>query len=178
MYPDGEVDNLHCGSCKFFGHVGAGHTPCRKRIDHVTVRFTHPWFKIYDCHQFTGVICADFEPAEPCVFLARTWRGFDYYWPRFVEQWRNGRPVREVLFTLDGNTKVSYIVKAEYFIYGDKLFVDGKLNAHARRFCVRDRSSPTGYRLVTQPWNPQNDPQTEGERIRAEILDRRRENIT
>lgn len=51
----------------------------------------------------------------------------------------------------------------------------GKLNAHARQFYVVDRRSPIGYRLVTQPWDPFAQPQTEGERIRAEILSRRKE---
>lgn len=176
MYPDGEVDCLHCGSCKFFGHVGPGHTPCQKRIDHVTVRFAHPWFKTYDRNQFTGVICSDFEPAERCVYLARTWRGFDYYWPRFLDQWGSGQgKTGSVAFTLDGNTKVRYHVKTEYFVFGDKLFVDGKLNAHERMFYVVDRRSPIGYRLVRQPWDPLAQPQTEGERIRAEILSRRKE---
>lgn len=99
----------------------------------MTVRFAHPWFKTYDCNQFTGVICSDFEPAERCVYLARTWRGFDYYWPRFLDQWGSGQgKTGNVAFTLDGNTKVRYHVKTEYFVYGDKLFVDGKLNAHER----------------------------------------------
>lgn len=176
MYPDGEVNCLHCGSCKFFGHVGPGHTPCQKRIDHVTVRFACPWFKSYDCNQFTGVICSDFEPAERCVYLARTWRGFDYYWPRFLDQWGSGQgKTGSVAFTLNGNTKVRYFVKTEYFVYGDKLFVGGKLNAHARQFYVVDRRSPIGYRLLTQLWDPFAQPQTEGERIRAEILSRQKE---
>lgn len=172
MYPDGEVDNLHCGNCKHFGHVGPGRTPCRKRIDHETVRFAKPWFKTYDCNQFTGVVCSDFEPAERCVFIARTWRGFDYYWPRFVEQW--GAP-RYIPFTLDGNEKVNYHVKTEHFVFGDRLFVAGRLNAYERQFYVQDRSSPVGYRLVTQPWDPLAIPRTEGELIRAEILSRRKE---
>lgn len=66
-------------------------------------------------------------------------------------------------------------MKTEYFVFGDKLFVDGRLNAHERMFYVVDRHSPIGYRLVRQPWDPLAQPQTEGERIRAEILSRRKE---
>lgn len=169
MYPDGEVDHLFCGSCKHFGHNSPGHTPCRKRIDHETVKFAVPWFKSYDCNQHSGVICSEFEPSSLCRFLAQTWRGFDYYWPRFVEQW--GAP-RYIAFTLSGNTKVRYHVRTEDFVFGN-LFVDGRLKAYERVFYVQDRKSPIGYRLVTEPWAPVAIPQPAGERIRAEILRRR-----
>lgn len=168
MYPDGEVDNLHCGSCRHFSYT----SPCQKRIDHKTVKFAVPWFKTYDCNQFSGVVCSDFEPSRSFVFLDKTWRGFDYYWPRFVEQW--GAP-KYIPFVLDGNTKIRYHVKTEHFVFGDKLFVNGKLNAYERQFYVPSRKSMIGYRLVTQPWDPLDQPQTEGENIRAEILSRRKE---
>lgn len=171
MYPDGEVDRLYCGDCRHFGHSSPGHTPCRKRIDHETVRFAQPWFKSYDCNQRSGVICSEFEPSGLYVFLARTWRGFDYYWPRFVEQW--GAP-RYIPFTLDGNTKVRYHVRTANFVFGN-LFVGDRLNAYERTFYVRDNKSPFGYRLVTQPWDPLAPPATEGESIRAEIMRRRKE---
>lgn len=171
MYPDGDVDRLYCGDCKHFGHTGPGHTPCQKRIDHTAVRFAIPWFKCYDCNQHCGVVCSEFEPSGLYKFLAQTWRGFDYYWPRFVEQW--GVP-RYMAFTLDGNTKVRYHVRTEDFVFDD-LFVDGKLKAYERIFYVRDSRSPYGYRLVTEPWDPLASAQTDGERIRAEILRRRKE---
>lgn len=172
MYPDGEVDRLYCGNCKHFGFDSPGHTPCRKRIDHVTVRFAVPWFKGYDCRQFTGIVCSEFEPSGLYRFLAQTWRGFDYYWPRFVEQW--GAP-GYMAFILNGNTAVRYRVRAEDFVFGN-MFVDGKLNAYERTYYIRTQASPTGYQLVTEPWDPTAEvTQTPGERIRAEILRRGKE---
>lgn len=148
MYPNGDVDCLHCGNCKFFG---THKSPCKKRIDHEKVKFAKPWFKTYDFNQYSGVICSDFEPAERCVFLCKTWQGFDYYWPRFVEQW--GAP-RYMSFILDGNEKIRYHVKTENFVFGKDLFVNGKLNAYERMYYVRDKKSPIGMRLITEPCNP------------------------
>lgn len=153
---DEDVDNLHCGDCKYFGFDSPGHTPCQKRIDHKTVRFSVPWFKSYDCNQHIGVICSEFEPKSVYKSIFQTWRGFDYYWTRYVEQWNTPRYMS---FILDGNKKIRYNVKTEDFVFGN-LFVDGKLNAYERVYCVLDRKSPIGWRLVQEPWNPTESTQT------------------
>lgn len=153
MYPDGEVDNLHCGDCKYFRHdIPGKSTPCRKRIDHVKIRFATPWFQCYDCNQYSGVICSDFEPSGWYKFLASTWKGFDYYWPRFVEQWQ---PLRYVAFILDGNKAVRYHVKLEDFVFGTMFDEDGRLKAYERQFYLKSRASPIGSVLMTEVWNPE-----------------------
>lgn len=144
MYEDGDVDNLHCGHCKYFAHIN--HNPCTKRIDHVHIRFATPWFKSYDCNQFSGVICSDFEPSNNCKFLKETWIDFETYWSRFKEQWY---PPRYVSFILDGNKKIRYRVLLEDFVYG-RMMVDGRINAFERCFMRRTKKSPWGYELVVQ----------------------------
>lgn len=143
MYNE-EVDNYTCGCCKYFHNC--------KRIDHETVRFAQPWFRSYDHNQFSGIVCSDFEPAEFCVHACKVWVDFDYYWPRYVEQWLPYKDTNKlVYFTLHGDTSIRYGVPLMDFVNGT--MIEGNtLKAVIKKYYKQTRSG-TGYKLIREEIN-------------------------
>lgn len=137
-----EVEHYYCGSCKYFHNC--------KRIDHVTIKFAVPWFKSYDKNQFHGCICADFEPAKWHIHAYQTWKGFDYYWPRYIEQWLPyGNTNKLVYFTLHDDTSVRYGVPLMDFVNGT--MVHGNvLKAVEKMYYKRTTKTPYGFKLVRE----------------------------
>ena len=111
-----EVDNYHCGNCRYFRVDADISESLCKRIDHKSVKFYTPWFKAYDCNQGSGVICSDFSPAAWCVHAVKEWNGFDVYWRNYVDQWL-GRTDKTISFFVNGDTSVSYQVPLMDFVY-------------------------------------------------------------
>jgi hypothetical protein len=140
-----DVEHYHCGDCEFFHSC--------KRIDHANVKFAVPWFKSYDKNQFSGIICSDFCPAQWNVYAHKNWNGFEYYWPRYVEQWLPYSNTNSlVFFTLHDDTSVRYGVPLMNFVYGD-MFDGDLLKAVEKVYYKRSNSSPIGYKLVHEKIN-------------------------
>lgn len=136
-----DVEHYHCGSCKYFHDC--------KRIDHVILKFATPWFKSYDRNQFSGVICADFEPAQWCAYACQTWRGFEYYWPRYVEQWLPYKNTNTlVYFTIQDNTSVRYGVRLMDFVNGTMM--DGDVLKAVKKTYYKRTREGFGYKLIRE----------------------------
>ena len=124
-----EVENYHCGHCKYFRIDADRNESFCKRIDHKVVKFATPWFKSYDCNQYSGVVCSDFEPAPLYTYACNIWKGFDSYWKNYVKQWLPYENADTYIgFTLNDNTKIRYKVKLLDYVYGT-MFEDNKLKA-------------------------------------------------
>ena len=149
---DVDVENYHCGNCKYF-NVKAdldGVESICKRIDHKKVKFAVPWFKSYDCHQSSGIVCSDFKPASWCKYACKIWRGFEHYWKGYVDQWLPYKDIETTVgFTLNGNTEVRYKVKLMDFVNGT-MFDGNKLKAIEKEYYNIDRKDVLGYRLVRE----------------------------
>lgn len=141
-----DFSNLTCGMCKHF-KVDAEQTnvvsTC-KRIDHKHLRFWHPYFKSYDCGQFGSHVCNEFEPATWIKNLYERWEGWDAYWG---DEDPYGK--KRVGLYIDGNREVMYIVPYKDFAEGT--FVEGGyLKWTEKKYMVQARSSPIGYKLITE----------------------------
>ena len=135
------VENYHCGSCKYYHNC--------KRIDHQAIQFAKPWFKTYDRNQFSGCVCSDFEPAEWCVYACKAWMGFEYYWPRYVEQWLPYKNTSVLIyFTLNGDTSIRYGVKLLDFVYGN--MIDGNILKASEKVYYKKVKSGFGYKLIKE----------------------------
>ena len=139
---DNEIENYHCGNCKYFHNC--------KRIDHTTIKFATPWFKSYDQNQFNGCICSSFEPSNSCVYACQTWTGFDNYWPQYVEQWLPYKDTNKlVYFTLHNDTSVRYGVPLMDFVNGT-MIKNGILKAVQKMYYKRTKDE-FGYKLAREP---------------------------
>lgn len=137
---------LRCGDCVFFNvraDMDGVESQC-KRLDHKKYRFAVPWFKSYDCGQFTGTVCRDFVPDRVlCPYLASHWTGFDAYYGAIS-------PDDMIALAIDGDQSVRYNVRRIDFV--DNTFLDehGALKWIKKCYYKRSRSSPTGYELITE----------------------------
>lgn len=142
-----DVPHYCCGDCIHhnWDRCRAWYLPC-KRIDHDKIKFAKPWFAVYDAHQFSGVICRDFEPKRTAT--DGTWTGFDDYWPAYVEQWLPyGDTDKLMYFTLGDCTDIRYGVPLMEFVNGTML--DGnKLKAVEKMWYQRKQNDPIGYKLT------------------------------
>jgi hypothetical protein len=134
---------LQCGQCKHFkaGADREGIESTCKRLDHKHIKFAKPWFKSYDCGQFFGTVCRDFEPAAYCVWLCKHWKGFDDY---FAGEEFKGT----VALVLDSDFSVRYKVKAIDFINNTFLDEEGNLKWIEKEYYKISRKSPIGYALI------------------------------
>lgn len=141
-----EWTSLQCGQCAFF-KVDAdmdGIDNICKRLDHKKYRFAVPWFKSYDCGQFTSNVCRDFVPAKWCLYLYEHWVSFDDYFGDISDK-------GTVSLVIDGDTSVRYMVKRIDFINGEFLDAAGNLKRIQKCYYKRVKVSPehpTGYILV------------------------------
>lgn len=134
---------LQCGQCKFF-KVDADRTASTcKRIDHKTIKFAVPWFKSYDCGQFAGTVCKDFEPSPYIPWLWYHWQGWENYW-------QGDEPKGLIYFTLNGDTSIRYGVDRKDFNEGTMYDENGNLKWIERMYYKQSRSSPTGYKLIRE----------------------------
>lgn len=146
-----EVNNYHCGNCKYFRVDADRNESLCKRIDHKSVKFHTPWFKSYDCNQHNGIICSDFIPASWYINAVKEWNGFEEYWENYVEQWLPYKKTdTTVSFIINGDRSVSYQVKLLDFIYNTMFDEYGYLKAVSKRYYKRDKTSSIGYRLITE----------------------------
>ena len=137
---------LQCGHCKFF-NVRADmpnvQSTC-KRVDHKHIKFAKPWFKSYDCGQFHGYICKDFEPSPTYVYLYVHWLSYLDYFKRDPDD--SGL----LGLVLDDNFDVDYYVKTKDFVNNTFLNPDGTLKWVKKMYYKRSKESPFGYRLVNE----------------------------
>lgn len=146
-----EYESYYCGDCSYhkFGD-GGRNLPC-KRIDHDTVRFAKPWFKVYDGNQHGGCICSDFQPAAWNQSAVMRWPGFEAYWKPYVEYWIPYKNVDTLFwFTLNGDTSIRYGVPLMDFVNGT-LIKGNRLKAVEKMYYIKDRKDPNGYRLIREP---------------------------
>lgn len=135
-----EVDNLGCGSCKFFNKG------C-KRVDHDNVEFGTSVFNDTRKHH---IICSDFCPSETYVQICKDWDGFDEFWSLYVEQWLPyGNTNKLIPFIVNGNTSVRYMVPLLDFVYG-RMYDGDRLLAVEKMYYTRTRQG-FGYRLLRIP---------------------------
>ena len=151
LEPD-ERECYRCGTCAYF-KVNADmpnvESTC-KRIDHKNVQFYRPWFKSYDCNQFSGTICSDFIPADWCIAAKKNWDGFENYWKSYKKYWNTRTDSAGCSFFLDRNTDVGYRVKLTDFVFGTMYNEDGTLKAYEKFYQKQSRKSPTGWNLITE----------------------------
>ena len=143
--------HLGCGECKYFQCDAERRedTTC-KRIDHKHIQFSVPWFKSYDCGQYSGITCVDFEPKPLSKWLYEHWVSMQDYMDSYkrVEgrEYVNGY----IGLCLDGNQEIIYYVKFSDFFYNTFLDSDGQLKWEFRKYYKKSRKSPIGYTLVTE----------------------------
>lgn len=141
---------LQCGECQHF-QVDADRretTTC-KRLDHKKYKFAVPWFKSYDCGQYSQTICSDFIPVKWSVWLYSHWTN--------IEDWIAGYEKEEhksffdkqyVALCIDGDTSVRYYVNKKDYFYNCFIDERGELKWIKRCYYKQSRKSPIGYQLV------------------------------
>ena len=149
---------LMCGDCKYH-QVDAERredTTC-KRLDHKRIKLAVPWFKSYDCGQFSHVaICADFSPKESHVWLYNHWTCIEDYIADFEKEEKRpffGKPHEGrayIGFCIDGNKDVRYYVNRKDYFNNDFLDENGNLKWVKKCYYKKSRKSPIGYRLITE----------------------------
>jgi hypothetical protein len=146
-----EVENYHCGECKYFKVDADRNESICKRIDHKVIQFGRPFFKSYDCNQHAGTICSSFIPAAWCKNAIKEWKGFEEYWPNYVEQWLPYKNINALIpFFINGNTDISYMVKLMDFVNGTML-EGNKLKAKEKIYYKRDKGNHgCGYKLIKE----------------------------
>lgn len=137
---------LEHGECVHFKVDADRNESTCKRLDHKHIKFWKPYFKSYDCGQFMGNVCRDFEPRKESVpWLYNHWQGWDDYWDG-----EEPKPNETIPLVLDGNFSVMYHVLKTDFINNTFLNDDGSLKWIKRQYYKRSRKSPIGYELVTE----------------------------
>lgn len=136
---------LQCGQCKYFkvnADMEGVESTC-KRLDHKHLKFAKPWFKSYDCGQFVGRVCKEFEPADYCVWLKKHWVSYDDYHQDDII----GDDAKSY-FCLDNDFSVRYGVLTKDFVDGTMFDDNGDLKWVEKVYYKRSKSSPIGYELV------------------------------
>lgn len=139
--------HVGCGMCSHFS-ARADQPGCEstcKRIDHKKIQFYHPWFKSYDCGQFTAIMCRDFCPASTAPKLVEEWVGTDEYVGDIPEESR-------MYVFLNGDKNIAFAISTKEFYEGSFITEDLKLRAYGRMYYKMKRSAPTGYELVKEAY--------------------------
>ena len=132
---------LQHGQCKHF-NINADRSESRcKRLDHKRIKFAKSWFKSYDCGQFRGVVCRDFEPADNCKWLKEHWISYDDYY-------QGEKPKGTVALCLNDDFSVRYKVSAEDFVNGTFTDTDGNLKWVEKEYYRISRKNPIRYNLI------------------------------
>ena len=139
-----DCPSIHCGNCKFFNVNSDSKnivSPC-KRIDHKHIKFAKSFFKSYDCGQFHGCICRDFEPSPTFVHLYTHWLSYDDYFNDTIKS------TDTVALVLDGDFSVRYHVRRKDFADNTFLNPDGSLKFVEKQYYKQNHKSPIGYSLI------------------------------
>lgn len=145
-----EVDNYHCGSCKYFKVNADREESTCKRIDHKKIQFTIPWFKSYDCGQFSGVVCSDFIPADWHIDAVKNWTTFEEYWDNFVEQWLPYCDMDTLYyFTINGDKDMRYGIPLRDYVYGT-MWEGNKFKAVEKVYYKKDKDSKGSGRKIVR----------------------------
>lgn len=132
---------LQCGQCRFFNVNADRQVSTCKRLDHKHIKFATPWFKSYDCGQFSGTVCKDFQPSDTVPWLKDHWKGWDDYW--------DGEKQKGMIpLIIDNDKSVRYLVSREDFVNGTFLNSDGSLKWIEKQYHKQSRKTPTGYILI------------------------------
>ena len=151
MYTIDTCPNLGCRNCKFYKIDADRDGSICKRFDHKQIKVFTPWFKCYTCGE-NHIICADFEPKHPEHVDMREWTNFEDFWKVYQEAWlTNYHKQHGIAVTLNGDTKVTYRISLERFLYGT-MIEDGKLMATSKQYYKHTRSG-FGYKLITEEIN-------------------------
>lgn len=151
MFSCDNLPNLSCGDCKYFNGMAEldnVKSTC-KRIDHKIIKFAVPWFKSYDCGQYSHCICSDFEPAKWRVDVCKHWTNFEDYWKLYVQEiLPYGNTDTTVAFTLHNNTKIRYEVPLLDFVYNH--MINGNILNAIEKVYYKIDSDPKGfgYKLI------------------------------
>lgn len=133
-----------CGNCRWFNCNADRIESTCKRLDHKKYQFAKPWFKSYDCGQFTQQICRDFQPSSVYKYLFEHWTNFDDFVGEILDN-------ETVSLVIDGDHSIRY--KVRYKDFADGLFIDknGKLKWTEKSYykkCKITEQNPIGYILV------------------------------
>lgn len=136
-----------CGQCKW--HRGSafmdGHESVCKRIDHKKVKLAEPWFKCYDCGQFSKYVCCEFVPTKSNVWLYQHWTKIE----DFVKVPEKDT-LTNVWLILDNNKDIRYGVSAYDWFYGNIFDADGNLNWREKQYYKQSKGTPYGYKLIKE----------------------------
>lgn len=140
--------HVGCGYCKYCdpcANMEGQESRC-KRLDHKHIQFAVPWFKSYDCGQLSAIMCADFKPVKWSKYLYE-------HWTSPIDYAANGDESRirgYVGLCLDGDQSVRYYVTMKDFWFNTFTNPDGSLKWVKKMYYKQSRSSPTGYKLITE----------------------------
>lgn len=146
-----EYCHVGCGNCAYFNFgCDPGVESTCKRIDHKKIRFAVPWFKSYDCGQYTAHMCAEFQPDSSCKWLAAHWPGTDAYVGEIPDD-------AMMWMTFGGNTKVRWAIKTKEFYEGSFQNPDGTVRCWRKMYYKKTKESPFGYKLIQEKFvSPRN----------------------
>lgn len=148
-----ELDEWPClqhGQCKYFNVNADRETSTCKRIDHKKIKFAKPWFKSYDCGQYSQHICAEFEPRDSCKWLKEHWDGVHGYFGKSYQ------PKGMIWFTIGEDTSVRYGVPYKNFWDGSFVDFNGELNWIEKMYYKRTKGG-FGYSLIREKRNVKNE---------------------
>lgn len=139
-----ECCHVGCGSCAHFNFgSNPGVASTCKRLDHKMIQFAVPWFKSYDCGQFSAHMCSDFKPDSMSKWLAAHWPGTDAYVGEIPEN-------KLMWLVFNGNKEVRWAVKTKEFYDGSFINADGTVRCYGKQYYRKCKESPLGLKLVTE----------------------------
>lgn len=136
-----------CGQCKYFCNgADLESNPCYcKRIDHKKIKFAEPWFKSYDCGQFSRQVCCEFVPTKVNVWLYQHWTKIE----DFIKVPEKDT-LTNVWLILDNNKNIRYGVSAYDWFYGNVFDAEGNLNWREKEYYKQSRNAVSGYKLIKE----------------------------
>lgn len=134
---------LQCGQCRFFKVDADRSVSTCKRLDHKNIKFAVPWFKSYDCGQYSSIVCREFEPSDTVPWLKDHWKGWDDYWDG---EEQNGF----IHLILNDDKSVRYAVRRKDFVDNTFKEPDGSLKWIYKEYYKQTRKSPIGYELIKE----------------------------
>lgn len=139
---------LECGNCKYFNvraEMKDVDSTC-KRLDHKAHKFAVPWFKSYDCGQFSTTVCKEFIPKSSCKWLYEHWTCVEDFKP--LEEVKDGATIGLVY---GDDQSVRYYVDFWDWWNGTFLNEDGTYKWVYRMYYNRpSKKHPTYYELVKE----------------------------
>lgn len=133
-----------CGRCRWFNCNADRIESTCKRLDHKKYQFAKPWFKSYDCGQFTQQICRDFQPSSVYKYLFEHWTNFDDFIGEISEN-------ETVSLIIDGDNSIWYKIRYKDFANGTFIDENGQLKWIEKSYykmCKKTEQNPIGYILI------------------------------